>query len=126
MEFGSENVPSTQPSRAIKRRNIVACVLLSIITLGIYGIYWFVVMTDDSNALAPKNATTSGGKAFLLSFITCGIYAIYWNYKLGLKVDEMNNTQGSTGIIYLLLSLFGLSIVASCMAQSEINKHANC
>ncbi len=119
MEYG-------QTSRMIKNRNIVACVILSIVTIGIYGIYWFIKMTDDSNALAPKNATTSGGKAFLLSLITCGIYGIYWNYKLGLKVDEMNNTQGNLGIIYLLLGLFGLSIISQCMAQSEINKRANC
>lgn len=116
----------TSSARMIKKRNIVSCVLLSIVTIGIYGIYWFIQMTDDSNALAPKNATTSGGKAFLLTIVTVGIYGIYWGYKLGLKVDEMNNTQGSNGIVYLLLSLFGLSIIAECMAQSEINKRANC
>ena len=27
-------------------RNIVTCILLSFITCGIYGIYWFIVMTD--------------------------------------------------------------------------------
>ena len=32
----------------IKERNIVLCILLSIITCGIYGIYWFCTLTDDA------------------------------------------------------------------------------
>ena len=31
----------------IKQRNIGICILLSIVTCGIYGLYWFVVLTDD-------------------------------------------------------------------------------
>ncbi|MBR4359761.1 MAG: DUF4234 domain-containing protein [Clostridia bacterium] len=110
----------------IKNRSIPVCVILSIVTLGIYGIYWFVVMTNESNALAPKNATASGGKAFLFTLITFGIYSIYWNYKLGAKVDEMKGTEnGNTGLLYLIIALIGFSIINSCLAQSEINKHAN-
>ena len=33
---------------AIKKRNIVTCILLSIITCGIYGIYWLIVMTSEA------------------------------------------------------------------------------
>ena len=109
----------------IKNRSIPVCVILSIVTLGIYGIYWFVKLTNDSNALAPNNTTTSGGKAFLLSIVTLGIYNIYWNYKLGCKVDEMKGSDSNSGVLYLVLGLFGLGIINSCLAQSEINKHAN-
>ncbi len=109
----------------IKNRSIPMCVILSIVTVGIYGIYWFIVMTNESNALAPKNATTSGGKAFLLTIVTLGIYSIYWNYKLGAKVDEMKGTESNTAILYLIIGLVGFSIINCCLAQSEINKHAN-
>lgn len=109
----------------IKNRSIPMCVILSIITLGIYGIYWFVVLTNESNALAPNNATTSGGKAFLLCIITLGIYSIYWNYKLGAKVDEMKGTDSNTGILFLIIGLIGFSIINHCLAQSELNKRAN-
>ncbi|MBR0463055.1 MAG: DUF4234 domain-containing protein [Clostridia bacterium] len=110
----------------IRNRSIPACVILSIVTLGIYGIYLFVVMTNETNALAPKNATTSGGKAVLLTLITFGIYSIYWNYKLGCKIDDMNgNSGGNTGLLYLIIGLVGFSIVNYCLAQSEINKFAN-
>ena len=109
----------------IKNRSIPMCVILSIVTVGIYGIYWFIVMTNESNALAPKNATTSGGKAFLLTIVTLGIYSIYWNYKLGAKVDEMKGTESNTAILYLIIGLVGFSIINCGLAQSEINKHAN-
>ena len=109
----------------IKNRSIPVCVILSIVTLGIYGIYWFVKLTNDSNALAPNNTTTSGVKAFLLTIVTLGIYNIYWNYKLGCKVDEMKGSDSNSGVLYLVLGLFGLGIINSCLAQSEINKHAN-
>ncbi len=109
----------------IKNRSIPMCVILSIITFGIYGIYWFIVMTNESNSLAPNNATTSGGKAFLLSIITLGIYSIYWNYKLGAKVDEMKGTDSNSAVLYLIIGLVGFSIINYCLAQSEINKHAN-
>lgn len=108
----------------IKNRSIPMCVILSIVTFGIYGIYWFIMLTDETNALAPKNATTSGGKAFLLTLVTLGIYGIYWNYKLGAKVDEMKGTDSNMAIFYLIISLVGFSIVNSCLAQNELNQRA--
>lgn len=59
----------------IQRRSIAMCIILSLVTCGIYGIYWFVVLTDDANTLLPDNKglnNTSGGVAFLLSLVTCG------------------------------------------------------
>ena len=109
----------------IKNRSIPICVILSIVTLGIYALYWFAKLTDETNALAPGNATTSGGKAVLLCIVTLGIYSIYWNYKLGAKVDEMKGTDGNTGVMYLIIGLIGLSIINFCLAQSELNKRAD-
>ena len=43
----------------LPERNIVVCILLSLITCGIYGIYWFIVMTDESNMVS-DDQTASG------------------------------------------------------------------
>lgn len=60
----------------IKKRNIVLAVVLSIVTCGLYGIYWFICLNNDANALTPDDSyTTSGGMAFLFTLITCGIYS---------------------------------------------------
>ena len=48
----------------MKKRNIALCVIFSIITFGIYGIYWFIKINNDANELANPPKRTSGGVAF--------------------------------------------------------------
>ena len=70
---------------------------------------------------------TSGGMALVFSLITCGIYSISWAYKMGEKLDmaraQRGVPTGSLAIVYLVLSLFGLSIVTFALIQSELNKY---
>lgn len=108
----------------IKERNIVTCILLSIVTCGIYGIYWFITLTDDAGR-ANDDPNFTGVKAFLLTLVTCGIYSIYWNYKIGKEMYEANQKKGiqtsDNSILYLVLGLFGLGIVTYCLVQNELN-----
>ena len=71
---------------------------------------------------------TSGGVAFLLSLVTCGIYGLYWAYKQGEKIDEAKTARGimssNSGIIYLLLTIFGFGIIAEALMQNELNSMA--
>lgn len=110
----------------MKHRNIGLCIFFSIITCGIYGLYWMVSLTDESNECTGKGGTT-GGMALLFSIITCGIYQIYWAYKMGDKLDqaraERNIPTGSQAVLYLVLSIFGLSLVAWALIQSEMNRY---
>lgn len=112
----------------VKQRSIGLCIVLSIITCGIYGIYWFIVLTNDTNELSGHSADgTSGGVAFLLTLVTCGIYGFFWCYKMGERINEaktMRNmpSDSNLGIICLLLSVFGLGIVSYALFQNEINK----
>jgi len=111
----------------IKQKSIPMCIILSIVTCGIYGIIWFISLTDDTNTACGKPGT-SGGMAFLLSIITLGIYLLYWTYKQGEKLDEAKQAKGipsgNSGILYLLLSIFGLSIIAYALMQDSLNKLA--
>ena len=43
-------------------RSIVVSILLSIVTCGIYGIYWFVKLNDELNEAAGKQNDPSGGQ----------------------------------------------------------------
>lgn len=119
---------NNQKSPMIAKRDIAVAVILSIVTCGIYGLYWFVVMTDESNRVSGDN-TTSGGIALLLTIVTCGIYGIYWNYKMGKKMYEAgqnyNKDISDNSILYLLLSIFGFSIVNYCLIQSDLNKFSD-
>lgn len=108
----------------IKKKNVVVCILLSLVTCGIYGIMWFISLTDDV-ARANNDPSFSGVKAFLFSLLTCGIYTIFWNYKIGKEMFEANQKFGvnanDNSVLYLILSLFGLGIVTYCIVQSELN-----
>lgn len=111
----------------IEQRNIAVCIVLSVVTCGIYGIYWFICLSNDANT-ASGTFGTSGGTAFILTLITCGIYGLYWAYKQGEKIDSAKNSRGipssNSGILYLVLSIFGLGIVAYALMQDELNKLA--
>ena len=110
----------------VRPRSIPLSIVLSIITCGIYGIYWFVSLTDEVNEVT-QEYDTSGIVAFLLSLVTCGIYSIYWGYKMGDKLDRArmrnNIPAGSFPILFLVLNIFGLSIVTCAIIQSELNHY---
>lgn len=110
----------------IKEKSIALCIILSIVTCGIYGIYWFVCLTNDVNYVSGEEGT-SGGLAFLFTLITCGIYGLYWAYKMGDKLDIAKQKRGipasNGGILYLILFMFG-GIIAYALIQNELNKLA--
>ena len=105
----------------MKNRSVVAVVLLSIITCGIYSLYWYYVMAEDmNNADKTKPDLTNFIVAILLTIITCGIYGIYWQFRFYEKSDAV--TKKSNLIIYFILSLFGFSIISNALLQSDINE----
>lgn len=110
------------PVQGIEKRNIAVAVILSIVTCGIYGIYWMIKINDEVNQLAGEYEATTGGMVFLFSLITCGIYGLYWLYKMGERCDVIKGVNGSSGILYLLLGIFGFSIISYCLIQDTINK----
>lgn len=109
----------------LPNRNIALAVIFSILTCGIYGIYWFICLTDEANAVSGETGP-SGGVSFLLTLITCGIYGIYWAYKMGQKLhtagEKHNKPIGDNSILYLILSIFGLGIVNYCLMQNDLNR----
>ena len=115
-------------SPLITKRDIVVAIILTFVTCGIYGIYWFIVMTDDVNSLSDEKMA-SGGTAFLYSILTCGIYALYWNYKIGQKMAEAgkkyNKPINDNSVLYFVLSIFGLGLVNYCLIQSDLNRFAD-
>ncbi len=116
----------------IQQKNIALYIVLSIVTCGIFGLVWFVKITDDTNMVTPPDPTgkayTSGGIALLLTIVTCGIYGYYWAYKQGEKLDSAKASRGmptnNQSVIYLILEIFGLGIVAWALMQSQLNDMA--
>ncbi len=113
----------------IRSRSVGLAIVLSIITCGIYGIYWYVSMANDLNTASDNPSGTSGVAVWLLTIVTCGIYGLYWMYKAGEKLNKAKALRNmpadsNSGIVYLILSIFGLGIVSYALIQSELNKMA--
>ena len=111
----------------IVRRSVPVCIILSIVTCGIYQLYWFVCATNEVDAVTEEPGP-GGGMSLLFTIITCGIYGIYWGWKMGDKLDASRARHGvvpgSFAIMFLLLNLFGLQIVTLAIIQSELNRYS--
>ena len=82
---------------SVKKRGIVSSLIFSLITCGLYVIYCFTILT-------------------------CGLYGFYWAYKLGDNVDLLKgNRSGNTGILFLVVYIFGFGIINVALAQDAIN-----
>lgn len=119
-------------------RNFITYLLLSIVTCGIYSIYFWYLYVEDINTVFYGDGEDSPNYilVLLLSFITCGIYGFYWYYKqanriyrgsyerYGVPVSE----TGTSVLLWLLLGslVCGLgSLIAQYFMISNLNKVAN-
>jgi hypothetical protein len=98
----------------IKKRNIVLVYVFSIITLGIYAIYWVVKTKGEMNSLGAKIPT-----CWLLIIPIANLYFMY-RYCEGFatKVKKDNNT-----ILWFIVTII-VGIVMPAIVQSELNKLA--
>ena len=90
---------------------------------------WIVlVCCADRRYQSGETDATSGGMSLLLTIVTCNIYGWFWAYKMGEKVDIIKNKNGvpssNSGILYVLLQVFGLGIIAYALMQDTANKYA--
>lgn len=108
---------------AIKKRNIVTCILLSIITCGIYGIYWLIVMTSE--AVKVKDPADSGILEIVLMLFLPFLGFFLAEKKLTEGCMAKGIAHEDRSIIYLILGLVGLGIVNYCMMQNDLNKLAD-
>ncbi|MBP1991602.1 DUF4234 domain-containing protein [Paenibacillus eucommiae] len=111
----------------IEQRSIAVAIILSLITCGIYGIYWFIVLTNDVSKLSGDYSFT-GGKHFLLTLVTCGIWSFIWAYQIGKHVAEAQRQRGhmesDNSALYVVLTIFGLGLVTFALVQSDVNRLA--
>ena len=100
--------------RMVKHRNIFLVYLFSIITFGIYALYWMVSTKNEMNSLGAKIPT-----AWL---IIVPIANIYWMYKYCEGFAENVKKDNNTVLWFILYILVG--IVMPAIVQSELNKLA--
>ena len=106
----------------INKRNIGVCILLSFLTFGIYKFYWAYLLIENTRAVK-KDQSSCTGEAVCLFFVP--FYSLYWWYSRGEIVkesfaDHCYIAKGNAGL-YLVLGLFGLSIISMAIMQNDFN-----
>lgn len=105
-------------------KSVALVIVLSVITCGIYTFYWLYRTEDDLKAYL-QDESINPGLDLLLS-ILCVPYIIYLAYKYGKLIVEAQKLAGiqqeDNSVLYLILSIFGFSIVSFGIMQSQLNK----
>jgi hypothetical protein len=109
----------------IKQRSVAMVIILTLITCGIYGLYWMYAITEELSH-ATNDPNFSGAKALIFLLLTCGIYVFFWYYVVGQKIAEMQRQHNmlikDNGVLYIVLAIFVLGIISDAIIQAEMNK----
>lgn len=98
----------------MRRRSVLGVIGLSIITLGIYSIYWTVVSKSEMNG---RGARIPTAWLILIPFVN-----IWWLWKFCEGVEHVTRgavTAAVAFILFWLLGVLGMGII-----QSSFNKVA--
>ena len=94
---------------ALQERNPIMVLVLSLCTLGIYGLIWYINTANDLREAGADIPSTI--------LIIIPIANIFWLWKFCEGVEQV--TGGQSGIMLFLLNFIGLGMV---FAQMDINK----
>ncbi|MBI2194847.1 MAG: DUF4234 domain-containing protein [Planctomycetes bacterium] len=108
------------------RSNVAWDIVLTLITCGIYNLFWQARKFRVLNAFLGR-ADFSFWHWFFLSIITCGVYHIYTEYVMGQSIVEIQRKLGqhpneSLSTLCLVLTILGLALVTDAIQQGEINR----
>lgn len=107
----------------IEQKDIAAAIIISLLTCGIYTIYWVYCIMKSIKALKGEDDSVVGE---MLCFIFVPFYSVYWMYTRSdvivteLKKRGISATTSKEGS--LILSLLALGIVVWGIMQSDLNK----
>ena len=107
----------------IEKRSIGTCVILSIVTCGIYGIVWAVKMLRE--AVQMKDETDDGLTEILLGIFLCPVGFYLAEKKFGEGCQARGIAHEDRSVLYLVLGFVGLGIVDYILMQSDLNKIAD-
>jgi len=105
----------------VKERNVFLVVLFSIITFGIYGIYWLV---STSNELKESGADMPNPwilLAILIPIVNI-VVILYYYWKYSKAMEQVTNGKVNGILMFVLWLVFGL--ISVIWAQLELNKLA--
>ena len=104
----------------IKKRNMIAQVFLTIITLGIYCIYWFYQVSVELKGIANDENANPALWTVLLFVPLASIYSIY---KFSELYEKVTNGQMNLWLLFVLYMVFAPAVWF--IVQTELNRRAD-
>jgi cytochrome bd-type quinol oxidase subunit 2 len=98
------------------KRSVVAVILLTLFTLGIYGLVWHIKTKNEMNS---TGAQIPSGWLLILGIVVFPL-AIYWMWKFAGGVEHVTRGKQSQAMAFVLLFLLG--IIGVAIIQAELNK----
>ncbi len=130
---GTGRGPQPEPQRPAPQSgpfasNIALDVVFTLITCGIYGLFWKARQMKALNTMLGEEKYNFV-MWLVVTIVTCGLFNIYYAYIMAQGIGEIQRRRGkgpSTDlpVLCLVLTIFGLHIVADAILQNEINKLA--
>ncbi|MBN2851501.1 MAG: DUF4234 domain-containing protein [Clostridia bacterium] len=107
-----------------ERRPLGICLFFSIVSVGLFNIYWAYTVTYEISAVLDDNRLNPIIEA-IGSILTFGIYLVYWAYKYEKYIVQISKEQGvpckDYGLLLAVLSVFLLFPVSMMIMQKQLN-----
>jgi len=112
----------------LQKRNIGLAILFSLITCGIYALYWMYQISADTRMLVGNSDSGGPGTDLLLDIVTCGIFGFFVVYQSAKRIhqaeqDREMRTSDDALMLTILYAFAG--IISFAIIQSKINAIAN-
>ena len=112
----------------IKKRSLGKYILLTIVTLGIYNIFFWYKWTEDVNKLCEGDDKESANYLliFILDWCSLGINTLAWNSQMGERLFQKAADYGvefKHGGMFFMLTRF-IPFVSAAYKISYVNKLA--
>jgi len=107
-----------------ENRSMAICLLLSILSLGLFNIYWAYTVTYEVKEVLDEENLNPIVEAFG-AILTLGLYLVYWVYKYEKYIVKISKEEGipckDYGLILSLLSAFFLFPISMIIMQKQLN-----
>ena len=116
----TDPLPAQTPASHV--RGVAIDIILTFVTCGFWNLW-----VQHKQMQAVNDMIGEQRYAFLpwllLSIVTCGIYHIYHEWKKSTDIAvALKDPNSSEPVVNVVLSIFGLSIIADAIQQSRINE----
>ncbi|MGL5973542.1 MAG: DUF4234 domain-containing protein [Oscillospiraceae bacterium] len=106
----------------IKKQSIVLSIFLSVITFGIYFIYWKYLLIKNVRVIKNNTANCTGE---ILCIIFIPFYSFFWWFTMGEYINKEFRARSynvlSNGISLLVIAFLGFSVISMSIMQNDFN-----